>query len=139
MLKDLSMKKSASESIEEHGNNRCKHFRYIGEDNDPLADLRNAKIVNDLKQYWRFCQDSAGFFPASWLEFFFKDCKDLLDINKKRQKAIVKATNFDFANNYPLLCFITKEGEIVFLSEGYRIGSGDSLLKVIHQLESRSK
>ena len=61
------------------------------------------------------------------------------DADKKIQKAIVKATNFDFANNYPLLCFITKEGEIVFLSEGYRIGSGDSLLKVIHQLESRSK
>lgn len=61
------------------------------------------------------------------------------DADKKIQKAIVKATNFDFANNYPLLCFITKEGEIVFLSEGYRIGSGDSLLKVIHQLESKSK
>ena len=61
------------------------------------------------------------------------------DADKKMQKAIVKATNFDFANNYPLLCFITKEGEIVFLSEGYRIGSGDSLLKVIHQLESRTK
>ena len=61
------------------------------------------------------------------------------DADKKMQKTIVKATNFDFANNYPLLCFITKEGEIVFLSEGYRIGSGDSLLKVIHQLESRSK
>lgn len=85
-VKRLINEKSASESIEEHGNNRCKHFRYIGEDNDPLADLRNAKIVNDLKQYWRFCQDSAGFFPASWLEFFFKDCRDLLDINKKRQK-----------------------------------------------------
>lgn len=61
------------------------------------------------------------------------------DTDKKMQKAIVKVTNFDFANNYPLLCFITKEGEIVFLSEGYRIGSGDSLLKVIHQLESRTK
>ena len=61
------------------------------------------------------------------------------DADKKMQKTIVKATNFDFANNYPLLCFITKEGEIVFLSEGYRIGSGDSLLKVIHQLESRTK
>lgn len=61
------------------------------------------------------------------------------DADKKMQKAIAKATNFDFANNYPLLCFITKEGEIVFLSEGYRIGSGDSLLKVIHQLESRTK
>ncbi|MBO7229416.1 MAG: transglutaminase domain-containing protein [Bacteroidales bacterium] len=61
------------------------------------------------------------------------------DADKKMQKAIVKATNCEFANNYRLLCWITKKGEIVFLSEGYRIGSGDSLLKVIHQLESRTK
>ncbi len=61
------------------------------------------------------------------------------DADKDMQKTVMKATNFDFANNYPLLCFLTKDGEIVFLSEGYRIGSGDSLLKVIHQLESNNK
>lgn len=51
------------------------------------------------------------------------------------QNKVVKATEFDFQNNYPLLCFLTDDGRIVFLSEGYRIGSGESLLKVIHQLE----
>jgi predicted DNA-binding transcriptional regulator YafY len=68
------------------GNNKNKRFRYIGKDNDPLADMRNAKVINNLRQYWNFCQDSAGFFPKSWLEYFFKDCQDLLDIKAKRQK-----------------------------------------------------
>lgn len=68
------------------GNNRNKRFRYVNKDNDPLADMRNAKVINNLRQYWKFCQDSAGFFPKSWLEYFFRDCQDLLDIKAKRQK-----------------------------------------------------
>jgi hypothetical protein len=71
-----------TECFEEEGNNRNKRFRYIGNDDDPLADMRNAKVINDLRQYWKFCQDSAGFFPSSWLEYFFKhkqyDYKKLL-------------------------------------------------------------
>lgn len=85
------VKKSICETVgndcfEEEGNNRNKRFRYVGKDNDPLADMRNAKAINNLRQYWKFCQDSAGFFPKSWLEYFFKDCQDLLDMKAKRQK-----------------------------------------------------
>lgn len=75
---------------EEHfkieGNNRNRRFRYIGKDNDPLADMRNAKVINNLRQYWKFCQDSAGFFPKSWLEYFFKDCQDLLEMKARKLK-----------------------------------------------------
>lgn len=84
------VKKAISEKVgidcfEEDGNNRNKRFRYIGRNNDPLADMRNAKVINNLRQYWKFCQDSAGFFPKPWLEYFFKDCQDLLDMKAKRQ------------------------------------------------------
>jgi hypothetical protein len=74
------------ENIEEEGNNRNKRFRYTGLYDDPLADMRNAKVVNDLKKYWKFCQDSAGFFPQSWLDYYFQDCKDLLEIKDKKKK-----------------------------------------------------
>ena len=80
------MEKEGNDCIEQQGNNRCKQFRYIGENDAPLADMLNAKAINDLKKYWLFCQDSAGFFPASWLEYFFKDCQDLLDIKAKKRK-----------------------------------------------------
>ncbi len=77
--------KLGQECFVEDGNNRNKRFRYIGADDDPLSDVRNAKVISDLKQYWRFCQDSAGFFPSSWLEYFFKDSRDLLDMKTKRK------------------------------------------------------
>lgn len=86
IVKKAICEKVGNDCFEEDGNNRNKRFRYIGKDNDPLADMRNAKVINNLRQYWKFCQDSAGFFPKSWLEYFFKDCQDLLDMKAKRQK-----------------------------------------------------
>lgn len=86
IVKKAICEKVGGDFFEEEGNNRNKRFRYKGKDNDPLADMRNAKAINNLRQYWKFCQDSAGFFPKSWLEYFFKDCQDLLDMKAKRQK-----------------------------------------------------
>lgn len=96
------------DSIEEDGNNRNKRFRYIGKDNNPLYDMLNAKAINNLHQYWQFCQDSAGFFPASWLEYFFKDCRDLLEIkSKKRKGEQVLSVSLDrMLNNIDLLPFL---------------------------------
>ena len=73
-------------SIEEQGNNRNKSFRYVGENENPLAAMINARVVKDLKKYWEFCQDSAGFFPEAWLEYYFADCQDLLSIKVKKKK-----------------------------------------------------
>lgn len=64
--------KTGDDSIEVRGNNKNREYRYIGEDKDPLADMRNAKAIKDLGRYWDFCQDSAGFFPMSWLEDFLR-------------------------------------------------------------------
>ncbi len=74
------------DSIIEEGNNKNKRFRYTGTDDNPLADMQVAKTIEDLNQYWKFCQDSAGLMPMPWLEYFFKNCHDILAIRKKRQK-----------------------------------------------------
>jgi hypothetical protein len=94
--------------FEEQGNNRAKRFKYIGPDDDPLADMRNARVVNDLRTYWRFCQDSAGFFPISWLEYFFKDCRDLLDIKARKQRGeqVLSASLDRMLTNIELLPFL---------------------------------
>lgn len=101
-------RKCDGECFEEKGNNRNKMFHYIGKDDDPLADIRNAKVIYDLQKYWRFCQDSAGFFPTSWLEYFFKDCKDLLDIKEKREKGeqVLTSTLDRILTNIELLPFL---------------------------------
>lgn len=85
-IRSAIIEKVGKGCFEEDGNNRKKRFRYIGRDDDPLAEMKNAKVINSLRQYWKFCQDSAGFFPESWLEYFFKDCQDLLDIKAKKRK-----------------------------------------------------
>lgn len=85
ILKRTIADKVGKGSIETVGNNRDMRFRYTGKDDDPLAEMRNAKVINNLRQYWKFCQDSAGFFPTSWLEYFFKDCQDLLDMKARKR------------------------------------------------------
>lgn len=71
---------------EKRGNNRTKEYRYNGTDPDPLKEMMTASVIDDLKTYWEFCQDSAGFFPTSWLNYFFEGTKDLLEIKNARSK-----------------------------------------------------
>ena len=85
-IRKAIIEKVGVECFEEEGNNRNRRFRYKGIDDDPLADMRNARVINNLRQYWKFCQDSAGFFPKSWLEYFFKDCQDLLEMKARKRK-----------------------------------------------------
>ena len=42
---------------------------------------------------------------------------------------IVTSTNSSFQNNYPVVLLINPDGTIVFKSEGYRIGTGELILK----------
>ena len=85
-IKKMIEEKFGGENFIEKGNNRNREYYYVGKDPDPLVDMINAKTINDLKQYWQFCQDSAGFFPTSWLEHFFRGCRDLISIKSRRRK-----------------------------------------------------
>ena len=78
--------REGEKSIEKQGNNRNSRFRYVGQNNDPLEDIKNAKVINDLNQYWQFCQDSAGFFPSIWLDHFFNGYQDLFQMKTKKRK-----------------------------------------------------
>lgn len=80
-----AIKEQLGDIIEERGKRNIE-YRYVGTEDDPLADMLNAKTIKDLGEYFEFCQDSAGFFPSSWLEYFFKNSRDLLNIKQKKQK-----------------------------------------------------
>lgn len=117
-------------SFEDEGCNRNKRFRYIGADDDPLSDLRNAKAISNLRLYWQFCQDSAGFFPMSWLDYFFKDSLDLLEIKGKRRKGeqVLAASEDRNLINIELLPFLyeaIKEKKVLAIR--YRQHSGEEL------------
>lgn len=86
MLVRRALEEKTPGCIEEKGTNRDKSFRYTVEDSNPLADLQNAAIIRDVKTYFEFCQDSAGLLPSSWLEHFFRNTKDLLEIRKRSSR-----------------------------------------------------
>lgn len=82
---NLMSEKVGKECVETRGNNRGKEFKYIGVEEDPLEDYKNASAINDIRHYAQFCENSAGFFPRSWLEHFFEDSLDLIKINRSKR------------------------------------------------------
>lgn len=108
-IKKLVIEKVGKDSIEVEGNNRNQRFRYKGNIDDPLSDLYNyGRVIRDLKTYWQFCQDSAGFFPITWLDYFFKDSLDLLEIKdtQNRGQQILEASEDRNLTNIELLPFL---------------------------------
>ena len=58
------------------------------------------------------------------------------DVNHLLVNAILKGSKISFANNFPLITVITPKGEIIFLSQGYRIGIGENLIKTIQMIKT---
>lgn len=70
----------------EEGNKRNKRFQYNGKDDDPFAGMSKAIVRKDLNDYYQFCQDSAEFFPNSWIEYFFDKTFDLYEITQTKEQ-----------------------------------------------------
>jgi len=72
------------DAVEKRGSNRRREYRYVGENPDPLREIKDkeesAKAIDNINTYWKFCQDTAGLIPMEWLEYFLEDTKDLLNI-----------------------------------------------------------
>ena len=60
-----------------------KSFRYIGEEDDPLAAERQAIEQKRLEDYVAFCKASAGLLPSSWFSSYFENTQLLLDTNRE--------------------------------------------------------
>ncbi|HNW49016.1 MAG TPA: hypothetical protein PKK88_04755, partial [Bacteroidales bacterium] len=74
---------------------------------------------NNLRQ--DFNSQNYNKLPAT-TQFVTKNGSILMD-------AMLKSTNQSFRDNYPLIYIVNNKGEIIFYSEGYRIGIGDLLSK----------
>ncbi|MBR5297783.1 MAG: transglutaminase domain-containing protein [Parabacteroides sp.] len=57
-----------------------------------------------------------------------------IDIDKNIQKEMVKNMRLSNANNLPIFIIADTFNRVVFVSQGYTIGLGDQLMKVIHKL-----
>lgn len=66
-----------------------KKFRYIGKEDDPLADERKAVVQKSVEDYVEFCKASAGIMPASWFSSFFENTQLLLETNRESERGDV--------------------------------------------------
>ena len=89
----------------------------------PEANLREGFSA---KQYKNLPSNSM-FLPAN--------SKNVAINGTALMNSFLKSANQAFRDNYPLLYMVNKKGEIVFYSEGYRIGMGDMLWKAIKMNE----
>lgn len=55
----------------------------------------------------------------------------LVDKDAEMMKRIIKNMQGDFKGEYPLLLILNQDGVIIFKSEGYRIGAGELILKLL--------
>jgi hypothetical protein len=58
------------------------------------------------------------------------------DIGRSLLKSAVSALQTDFGDNFPLTVYLSSNGGILYSAEGYRIGTGEAILKVIRQEET---
>lgn len=121
--------------IETDGNNRNKRFRYVGKEDDPCEDLKNAQAIKDIQTYAQFCIDSAGFFPSSWIEYFFEDTLDLLKITKRKksgEQLIASSIDRELTNIelLPMLYEAIRDKRV--LSIEYKPYGEDSILLEFH-------
>jgi hypothetical protein len=78
-----ALEKAYPGCIKDNGQNKGKAYKYIGKDNDPLAEERKAVVQKSVEDYVAFCKASAGILPASWFSSFFENTQILLDTNRE--------------------------------------------------------
>ena len=63
----------------------------------------------------------------------------LLENGDDIMEDFLKSTNQSFRDNYPLIYIVDAQGQIIFYSEGYRIGVGDVIWKTVTTNKSKEK
>ena len=70
--------------IEDNGKTgKDKACRYIGENDNPLAEERQAIEQKRVEDYVEFCKASVGILPNSWFSSYFENTQLLLDTSRE--------------------------------------------------------
>lgn len=60
-----------------------------------------------------------------------KQARWAVDENRQKLREVAGALKVDFKNNFPFIVYVTKVGGVLYDSQGYRIGIGEDLVRVI--------
>ena len=78
-----ALKKACPGCIEDNGKSKGIAYRYIGKDDDPFVEERQAIEQKRLEDYVEFCKASAGILPSSWFSSYFANTQLLLDTTRE--------------------------------------------------------
>lgn len=65
-----------------------KAYKYVGKNDDPLAEERKAIEQKRVEDYVAFCKASAGILPTSWFSAYFENTQLLLDTNRETESGL---------------------------------------------------
>ena len=85
-----ALEKACPGCIVDNGKSKGKAYRYVGKDDDPLAEERKAVVQKSVEDYVEFCKASAGILPATWFSSFFENTQILLDTNRESKDGEVR-------------------------------------------------
>ena len=109
VIKELS--KVCPNSVEDNGKmGKGRGYRYVGENDDPLAEERKAVEQKRLEDYVSFCKASAGILPSSWFSAYFENTQLLLDTHREDEGGMshIRSSLEQNLTNIDLLPFFYK-------------------------------
>ncbi|MDR0415289.1 MAG: transglutaminase-like domain-containing protein [Prevotellaceae bacterium] len=59
-----------------------------------------------------------------------------IDSNRELLRAVTSALQIEFSDNFPLTIYLSRNGGILYSAVGYRIGTGEEILKTIRKEEN---
>ena len=134
---DLLKLVEGNDCVVMEGGTRNRVFHYVGERSDPLGNT-NCRMIKDVKRYWEFCQDSGGFFPEVWLDYFFKDTLNLQKLKERKRRPLIcvgldrSLTHLEYLPN---LYEAIKKRQVLKISYAERYGDRTELIFHPHLLK----
>lgn len=74
--------------IKDNGKSKGKAYKYIGKEEDPLAEERKAIEQKKIEDYVAFCKASAGILPSSWFSAYFEHTQLLLETHREYENGM---------------------------------------------------
>jgi hypothetical protein len=60
-----------------------------------------------------------------------------VDVRRELLQAVTGALQIDFNDNFPLTLYLSRNGGVLYSAAGYRIGTGEEILKIIRKNEEK--
>lgn len=143
----ITLNDGSKKTVKELTNKKGLVICFADPDKEPTKH-----ILQDLPAVQQFIEEWGGgvlfavpddklskAFDAAAFKGLPKQSVWMTDNNRTLLNSVTGALQIDFSNNFPLVIYLSTNGGILYSSQGYRIGIGESLVKTIKEEEASKK